>query len=131
MLEKDYTYRGNDYGGCDYSSSLAVVRNAGFIDVPSTEKDHLNSLNVAPLSVCVNADPIMYYKSGVYSSTSCTADTNHAVVMVGYGTTTDGKDYYLVKNSWGTSWGESGYIRISRESANSGQGVCGITSDSI
>ena len=50
--------------------------------------------------------------------------------MVGYGTTSDGKNYYIVKNSWGQGWGEKGYIRISRNACKHGKGVCGIISDS-
>ena len=130
MNEKDYAYEGNDYGRCYYDYDLAVVRNAGFVSVPVTEKDHLNYLNVAPLSVCLNAGPIKYYKSGVFSGT-CSASCTHAVVMVGYGTTTDGKNYYLVKNSWGDWWGEQGYIRISRSYANHGKGVCGVIAWSV
>ena len=130
MRENDYPYSGDDYGSCKYSSSLAVVTNTGFVSVPVTEQDHLNYLNVAPLSVCLNASPIKYYESGVFSAT-CATGCTHAVVMVGYGTTNDGKDYYLVKNSWGEWWGESGYIRISRDYANSGKGLCGILANSV
>ena len=78
----------------------------------------------------MNASNIYYYKSGVYSSISCSADLNHAVIMVGFGTTEDGKNYYLVKNSWGKDWGEQGYIRISRNYANKGKGICGILLES-
>ena len=55
----------------------------------------------------------------------------HAVTMVGYGTTDDGEDYWLVKNSWGTSWGEKGYFRISRDMIDSDVGVCGILYQSV
>jgi len=62
------------------------------------------------------------YKSGVLDSTDCGTVLNHAVAAVGYGTE-NGKDYYIVRNSWGTSWGDEGYIKIA---AVEGKGICGI-----
>ena len=63
------------------------------------------------------------YYSGVYSSSDCKnseTDVNHAVVAVGYGNE-DGKDYWLVKNSWGANWGMQGYFKIAR-----GVNMCGV-----
>jgi cathepsin L len=48
----------------------------------------------------------------------------HAVTAVGYGTASDGSKYWLMKNSWGASWGEGGYVRIRR--GVRGEGVCGL-----
>jgi len=61
----------------------------------------------------------------VITGTSCGTQLDHGVLVVGYGTDTDGTDYYIVKNSWGPDWGQSGYVWIGRES---GAGVCGIQS---
>jgi len=64
------------------------------------------------------------YKSGVYSSKTCnnTAnDVNHAVVAVGFGHQ-DGMDYWIVKNSWGTAWGDNGFFKIQR-----GVNMCGVS----
>jgi cathepsin F len=73
--------------------------------------------NVGPLSILVNADPLQSYKSGIYtpgSDSDCDPkDLDHAVLLVGYGTES-GKDFWIVKNSWGSSWGEKGYFRIAR-----------------
>ena len=60
------------------------------------------------------------YKGGIFSGCSSTAEPDHAVVVVGYGSQ-DGVDFWLVKNSWGSSWGENGYIRVKR-----GVQMCGI-----
>lgn len=65
----------------------------------------------------------MSYRSGILDSTSCGTNLNHAVTLVGYGTE-NGRDYWIIKNSWGTGWGERGYIRIRR--TTSGAGICGI-----
>ena len=76
-----------------------------------------------PLAIALNADPLQTYVSGILdlSSSQCpSSGINHAVTLVGYGTASS-KDYWLVKNSWGESWGESGYFRIRR-----GNGTCGI-----
>ena len=76
-----------------------------------------------PLAIALNADPLQTYTGGILdkSSSQCpTSGINHAVTMVGYGNE-NGKDYWIVKNSWGINWGENGYFRIKR-----GSGTCGV-----
>ena len=64
------------------------------------------------------------YASGVFEDVSCDAkNLNHAILIVGYGVTSTGIKYWVVKNSWGASWGESGYFKIIR-----GSNMCGIGS---
>jgi cathepsin L len=85
--------------------------------------------STAPLSVLLDASGLQFYKSGVYTPRECsTTDLNHAVLLVGYNTTTEGAPYYSLKNSWSESWGEDGYFRISREVGDTGPGTCGIQS---
>ena len=77
-----------------------------------------------PVSVAFQvASDFKQYTSGIYSSTICKngpQDVNHAVLAVGYGTS-NGIDYWIIKNSWGTSWGEAGYFKMVR-----GKNMCGI-----
>ena len=77
-----------------------------------------------PVSVTLEADQTVFkmYKSGVLDSTDCGTVLDHAVAAVGYGTE-NGQDYYIVRNSWGTKWGDAGYIKIA---AVKGAGICGI-----
>ena len=80
----------------------------------------------APVSVSIEADKQVFlsYKSGVFDSTDCGTQLDHAVLIVGYGTDdATGKDYWLMKNSWNTSWGEQGYMRMA---IVEGQGTCGV-----
>jgi len=65
--------------------------------------------------------PFFSYGGGVFAGCEPDQKTNHAVVVVGYGTTKGGEDYWTIKNSWGTGWGESGFMRIKR-----GESMCGI-----
>ena len=78
-----------------------------------------------PVSVAFQVvDDFSDYTTGVYSSTTCAngpSDVNHAVLAVGYGTDDSGMDYWMVKNSWGTSWGDKGFFKIER-----GVNMCGI-----
>merc|ERR1711896_118193 len=70
-----------------------------------------------PVSVTVNADQLQFVSNGVVTG-QCRGGINHAVIAVGYGT--DGLDYFKIRNSWGTSWGEQGYIRLSQNGGSQG-----------
>ncbi|CDW52255.1 CathepsinC exc and Peptidase C1 domain containing protein [Trichuris trichiura] len=118
----DYAYVGGFYGGCNEPlMRLALVENG-------------------PIVVGMNVfDDFLHYKGGIYHHTKLKDTmnwprkwnpyeiTNHAVVIVGYGVDdqTD-MDYWIVKNSWGTHWGEDGYFRIRR-----GVDECGIESSAF
>ena len=82
-----------------------------------------------PTSVTIEADRSVFqqYTSGVLNSAACGTSLDHAVTAVGYGSAS-GQDYYIVRNSWGASWGLAGYINIA---AVAGQGICGIQMDSL
>lgn len=78
-----------------------------------------------PLSVGINANHTEFvnYKGGILDIPNCGTNTTHFVTIVGYGVQS-GQDYWIIKNSWGTGWGEQGYGRIAR-----GKNVCGIATD--
>jgi C1A family cysteine protease len=95
-------------------------------DVSKTESALKTAVAQQPVSVAIEADQVafQYYQSGVLTGT-CGNNLDHGVLAVGYGTDS-GTDYWKVKNSWGTSWGEAGYVRIERNTGTYG-GKCGIT----
>lgn len=87
------------------------------------------AINKGVVSVTIEADRSVFqqYHSGILDSTACGTNLDHAVAAVGYGTE-GGKEYYIVRNSWSSSWGDQGYIKIA---AVEGKGICGIQMQSL
>ena len=97
-----------------------------WVDVQSSDIALMAAIAQQPVSIAIEADQIDFqlYQSGVLTA-ECGTTLDHGVLVVGYGT--EEEDYYLVKNSWGTSWGDQGYIKLGRgPQYNNGQGQCGI-----
>jgi len=119
--ESAYPYKA--VGGTCQKTCEKVVTISGYKDIASgDETGLLNAVGtVGPVSVAIEADQIafQFYSSGVFTA-ACGTNLDHGVLAVGYGTTGT-QDYWIVKNSWGSSWGESGYIRMIRN-----KNQCGI-----
>lgn len=114
-----YTAKG---GLCKAKSKTSVASLSSYKDVTEgSEDDLLSALAINPVSIAIEADQsgFQFYSGGVFDG-ECGKQLDHGVLAVGYGTQ-DGKDYFIVKNSWGESWGDSGYILLVR-----GQDQCGI-----
>jgi len=112
-------------------STCSAVKNSAVVsytDVPTkSDSAMMQALTLQPVSVAIEADQKAFqlYKSGVFTG-ECGVNLDHGVLVVGYGTMS-GADYYRIKNSWGTTWGDAGYIYIGRGSQfNDGQGQCGV-----
>ena len=122
--EATYPYTARD-GSCKYDQSKASGTVKSYQDVAPGSPDQLKAaLQKGPVSVAIEADQIAFqgYTGGVITS-GCGQMLDHGVLAVGYGSES-GTDYFLVKNSWGASWGVDGYVKIGASKSN----VCGILS---
>jgi len=123
--ESSYPYTAQD-GTCHYKKASSGATCKGFVDIPTGDEKALQQAvaTVGPVSVAIDAsqESFQLYSGGIYSEPQCSSEQlDHGVLAVGYGTE-DGQDYWLVKNSWDTTWGDKGYIKMSRNQNNQ----CGI-----
>ena len=114
MFEIDYPYKGLTRDGCKANWGKAVVHITDFVDVPSMNPEQLaRAVQLGPVAVALQGDSMVYmhYAGGVLTDESCGREVNHAALVVGYGSE-NGLEYFLVKGSWGPTWGDNGYIKI-------------------
>ena len=123
-----YPYTAKD-GTCQKCSAVAHISSCS--DVKPNDQISLKAaVAQQPVAIAIEADTRYFqsYSSGVLTSSSCGTNLDHGVLIVGYGTE-NGQDYWTVKNSWGTSWGDKGYVKIARSSSTNDAGICGIAMD--
>ncbi|MCS6760420.1 MAG: C1 family peptidase [Candidatus Devosia euplotis] len=111
-----YPYKGVKTS-CKKTKCNGKAKDKGHAVVKKTEAAMYSALKHGPISIAVDASTWSSYRGGVV--TSCGKGMNHAVVLAGYQSSTNA---WIVRNSWGRSWGESGYIRLRK-----GKNVCNLT----
>lgn len=111
-----------------YNSSATIK---SYEEVPANnEGDLMKAVANQPVSVAVDGGGMTFqlYSGGILTG-SCGTDLNHGIVAIGYGTDSNGTKYWLFKNSWGTTWGENGYLRMEKDISDK-RGMCGIAMNS-
>ena len=123
-----YPYTGTD-GKCTYCSSVAHISSCSDVN-PNDQISLKAAVAKQPVSIAIEADTRYFqsYSGGILTSSSCGTNLDHGVLIVGYGEE-QGQKYWLVKNSWGISWGEQGYVKIARSDSTNDVGICGIAMD--
>lgn len=98
---------------------------SSYVTIPQQNPAQIKAyLNNGAVSILLSAGNSAFqsYRSGIWNGAGCGTTLDHAVIAVGWGTS-GSQDYFIVRNSWGASWGEAGYIRLA---ATSGAGPCGM-----
>lgn len=126
MSEASYPYTGVD-GTCTYSTSDNTgIYAPGYTWVTADDPDAMKAAlaNSYALSVSIQANQYSFqaYTSGIFTNTRCGTNLDHATVVVGWGQE-GSTEYWIMRNSWGVTWGEEGYMKIE---IVSGHGLCGI-----
>ncbi|KRT79326.1 Peptidase [Oryctes borbonicus] len=125
--EKSYPYEGED-NQCRYNPKNSGATDTGYKMIRAGDENALQAAvaTVGPISVGIDAShfSFQFYNGGIYYEPDCSEEElDHGVLAVGYDSD-KGKDYWIVKNSWGESWGMQGYIKMTRNRKNN----CGIAS---
>lgn len=127
--EEDYSYKAESLKckAAEHQKLFLKIEDYGQVEDFDEEllKEALVTVGPISVSVDINHETFMRYSSGIYFDEHCTIDTNHAAVLVGYGSE-NGEEFWTIKNSFGKGWGEGGFFRLARNRKNH----CGIATDS-
>ena len=120
-------YRVHD-GLCNKNLHTKRYKITGYANIPYGDEEAIKVAvaTYGPVTIAIDASEwgFAYYSHGIYSSYKCQKNLhNHAVLIVGYGSE-NGIDYWIIKNSWGPSWGLNGYMKLARNKNN----MCGVAS---
>ncbi|KAF0695642.1 Aste57867_13536 [Aphanomyces stellatus] len=104
---------------------------SSYLSLQNNEHAIVAALQNGPIAVSIDAsgNGFRHYGSGVYDAADCKSDgvyVDHAVIVVGYGDTSAGEPYWIIRNSWGSMWGERGYMRMKRGGTASPSGPCNL-----
>ena len=124
-----YTSGTGQSGSCKSCSAVAHMSSCSDVK-PNDQISLKGAVAQQPVAIAIEADTKYFqsYSSGVLTSSTCGTSLDHGVLTVGYGEE-NGIKYWLVKNSWGTSWGDKGYVKIGRSDSTNDPGICGIAMD--
>jgi C1A family cysteine protease len=113
-------------GTCLTCNTVAKIASCADV-IPNDQLALKEAVANGPVSIAIEADTriFQFYSSGVITSPDCGTNLDHGVIIVGYGEE-NGIQYWLVKNSWGDTWGEQGYVKIERSESSNDKGICGI-----
>jgi cathepsin L len=128
--EASYPYKAGTTktaGTCQKCSAAPVHFSACYDVKPNDQVSLKGAVAKQPVSIAIEADTRYFqsYSGGILDSASCGTNLDHAVEIIGYGTE-NGIDYWNVRNSWSSSWGENGYVRIKKTSSTNDPGICGL-----
>lgn len=117
-------------GPCQKCTSVGVKFSSCSDVTPKDQVSLKAALAIGPVVIAIEADTRYFqsYSSGILDSTSCGTTLDHAVEIIGYGSE-NGVDYWKVRNSWSSAWGENGYVRIKKTSSTNDIGICGIAAE--
>lgn len=125
--EASYPYRGLT-GKCQFKKKSVAARiNKIFRIYPGNEMALAHGVSQGPISAVIPFTSLIHYKSGVYNNPNCGKSPNYAVLIVGYGHCKHYGDYWILKTSLGSRWGENGYMKLARNKHN----LCGITNNAF
>jgi len=125
----EYPYTSTSQGSCQSCTQVAQFDTCYNVK-PNDQNSLKSAVAQQPVSVAIEADTRYFqsYSGGILDSPSCGTTLDHGVLIVGYGEE-NGLKYWLLKNSWSTTWGEEGYFKILRSDSSNDPGVCGVAMD--
>lgn len=125
--EASYPYAGVDQACNADPSKFAPPQISGIVEIKQGDCNGLKTALVQqPVTVAVDANLWSFYKSGIFNNQFCTTtQLNHGVTAIGYGVE-GSTPFWIIRNSWGTTWGEQGYMRLNRNTYSGSGGLCGV-----